>query len=291
MMVNHAVKASHQLRSMRAVLGFTIIELMVSLTIGLIILAGMTALFAGPIARTGTSNAAQQIENGSYAISALAEDLRHAGYYGGAYLIQAAPPAALPDPCMTNNAAALTAALAFPVQGYDAPGAAPVGCIPAADFVPGTDVIVVRRASTTVTALASLDASDMYIQNNNDWTSASNPTVGLGLAANFPLLKKDGLSPADVRKYYVRIYYIGACNLYAPGASTCTPAADGGVPIPTLKMLELGLDPGGAHCQCSTSRWLKEWRICRSTMASTRMATAWPTRSSPARRLSLTGPM
>ena len=231
---------------MRAVLGFTIIELMVSLTIGLIILAGMTALFAtASRSHRELSNAAQEIENGSYAISALAEDLRHAGYYGGAYLIQAAPPAALPDPCMTNNAAALTAALAFPVQGYDAPGAAPVGCIPAADFVPGTDVIVVRRASTTVTTLASLDASDMYIQNNNDWTSASNPTVGLGLAANFPLLKKDGLSPADVRKYYVRIYYIGACNLYAPGASTCTPAADGGVPVPTLKMLELGLDSGG----------------------------------------------
>ena len=61
----------------------------------------------------------------------------------------------------------------------------------------------------------------------------------------FPLLKKDGVTPADVRKYYVRIYYVSACTLHAPGSGACTPTADGGAPVPTLKMLELGLDPAG----------------------------------------------
>jgi type IV pilus assembly protein PilW len=230
----------------RAVLGFTIVELMVSLTIGLVILAGMTALFAGASrSHRELSNAGQQMESGTYAIAALAEDLRHAGYYGGAYSIHGLAPAVLPDPCVTSNTALLTTALALPVQGYDAPASTPVACIPATDFVPGTDVIVVRRASTTTTALASLDANDVYIQSNNDWTSASNPIIGLGVAGNFPLLKKDGVTPADIRKFYVHIYYVSRCNLYAPGTFACTQAADGGSPVPTLKMLELGLDPAG----------------------------------------------
>ena len=224
--------------------GASLIELMVSITIGLILLAAMTTLFGSATrSHRELSNSAQQNENGAYAIGVLAEDLRHAGYYGGAYTIQPALPATLPDPCVTNTAALLSAGLTFPIQGYAAPGAAPVSCIPAADFVPGTDVVVIRRASTTVTPLASLDATDVYLQNNNDWTNTSNPTVNLGLTANFPLLNKDGLTRADVRKYYVRIYYLSACSVYEAAATSCTPGADGGSPVPTLKMLELGLDP------------------------------------------------
>ena len=51
---------------------------------------------------------------------------------------------------------------------------------------------------------------------------------------------------ADIRKLHVHIYFVAPCSHFAAGQTTCTAAADGGNPIPTLKRLELGLDGGGA---------------------------------------------
>src|SRR5689334_7128854 len=226
--------------------GYSVVEFMVAMAIGVVVIAALAALYAG-ITRSNVAlaNASQQLQNGSYGVRFIAEDLRHAGYYGGAFSALPAP-LVLPDPCQTSDVAALRAALVFPVQGYDAPAASPLACIPASDFVPGTDVLVVRRASTVASTLVGLNAQDIYIQNNNDWTSANNPTLNLGLAANFPLLNRDGATPADVYKYYVRIYYVSPCHLFAAGASACSAAADAGRPVPTLKMLELSAGSGGA---------------------------------------------
>jgi len=225
---------------------FSLIELMVAITVGLVVVAVVVALY-GSMTRSNAAltNASQELQNGSYGIKFLADDLRHAGYYGGAY--SPGPAAvALPDPCETTNIAALRAAMVLPVQGYDASAASPIACMPASDFVPGTDVLVVRRASTVATTLGSLSAQDVYIQNNSDWTDANNPTLNLGVAGNFALLQRDGATPADINKYYVRVYYVSPCHVYAAGATSCTPSADGGRPIPTLKMLELSAGSGGA---------------------------------------------
>lgn len=232
--------------------GFTIVEFMVAIAVGLVVLGAVIALY-GNMARSNAAitNASQELQNGSYAMQVLADDLRHAGYYGGAFTASTTVLAALPDPCVTSDLAALRAALIVPVQGYDAPGSAPVSCVSGSDFVPGTDVLVVRRASTVPTALASLNANDLYLQNNSDWTDANNPLLALGVASNFTLLQKDGVTPADVRKYYVHIYYVSPCHLFAAGATTCTSAADGGRPVPTLKMLELSAGGGGSATMTS----------------------------------------
>ena len=42
----------------------------------------------------------------------------------------------------------------------------------------------------------------------------------------------------------LHIYYVSPCNLYAAGATTCTAAADGGRPVPTLKRLEITSSAG-----------------------------------------------
>lgn len=63
--------------------GYTLIELMIALTVGLIILAGVSLLFLSMMrSREELEKSNRQIENGRYAMDALAEDLRHAGYYG-----------------------------------------------------------------------------------------------------------------------------------------------------------------------------------------------------------------
>src|SRR5215207_6430941 len=136
-----------------AMRGFSLVEFMVAIAVGLIVLAVVVALYSNMTrSSVALTNASQQLQNGSYAIRFLADDVHHAGYYGGAYTAAPGILAALPDPCETSDVILLRAALALSVQGYDAAAAAPISCIPAADFVAGTDVLVVRRASTVATA-------------------------------------------------------------------------------------------------------------------------------------------
>ena len=105
--------------------GFSLVELMIAMTIGLVISAALATLFG----QLSTANreqfkASMQIENGRYTTDLLASELRHAGFYGEFAML---PPAAatLPDPCTVpaeGNVNSTTAdhPLAFYVQGYPA---------------------------------------------------------------------------------------------------------------------------------------------------------------------------
>ena len=82
--------------------GFSLIELMVALTIGLLLLVGLTVLFANTnYTNRELQKVSQQIENGRYAIDTITQDLRLAGFYGHIdSLASIAPPATTPpDPC------------------------------------------------------------------------------------------------------------------------------------------------------------------------------------------------
>jgi type IV pilus assembly protein PilW len=213
--------------------GLTMIELMVALTLGLMILAGTTSIF---VRNSRTSDeikrANQQIENGRYASALLASDLKNAGYLAEFDPTPLATPAA-PDPCATDTAS-LKAALAMPVQGYNNGGATP-SCI--SDYKSGTDIIVVRRASTCALGDAGCDAvlsGAVYIQASGCNSAAE---LGSGSAANYFAMdttltnltrkKVDCVTASPVHQYRVHIYYIA--NNYKSG--------DG---IPTLKRAELG---------------------------------------------------
>ena len=106
-----------------------------------------------------TERVSRQIENGRYASALLAEEIRHAGFYGEVGNVVNLPPTsaialpgALPDPCDTAIAN-VKAALPLPIQGVDAPRRRAVDCLP--DYLAGTDVLVVRRAQTTTTDAAA----------------------------------------------------------------------------------------------------------------------------------------
>jgi type IV pilus assembly protein PilW len=79
-------------------------------------------------------------------------------------------------------------------------------------------------------------------------TTASEYKLDVGSnLANFTLTKPSANTTTAVdvalRRYVVRIYFVAVCNVPASG-TTCTGASDdNGFPIPTLKMLELGVDP------------------------------------------------
>jgi type IV pilus assembly protein PilW len=236
--------------------GFTLAELMVGMTIGLIVLSGVTSAYvASSKAGRDSQSSSEQVENGRQALEFIAYDLRHAGYFGQLTSFPAAG-GALPDPCETADLAAMYQAMAFPVQAYDAPAATPLTCLDAADHVAGTDILVVRRAASE--SLAAADTPEegaIYLQANpvaaELQVGASASAIGTankadGTAAT--IFNRDGVTAAPINRYLVHIYFIAPCAMPDGGGANCTGAADdGGNPIPTLKRLELSAAGGVAQ--------------------------------------------
>lgn len=238
--------------------GFTLIELMVALTIGLFILLVLTYVFAN----TSQSNreidrAQEQIENGRYALQILTDDLRLAGYYGYLSTLPTAS-ATAPDPCDASSTTTLYNALAYPVQGYRAPDLNSVpsltgttcdtGLLPASNLQPGSDVLVIRRASTAVSTGAPTDGA-AYLQANVATgavyfgsSGANLPTTNAAGQSN-TIFNKDGTTPADTRQLIEHIYFVAPCRQGSGTGGVCQAGDDS---IPTLKRLDLSAANGVA---------------------------------------------
>lgn len=255
----------------RAERGFSLVEMMIAMTIGLMITAGLVTIFAN------TSNSqqelrrtAQQIENGRYAMDVLTQDFQVAGFFGSFRKIVA--PTTAPDPCsLTVGAVAgdIKDGINLPVQAYNAPSLAaiptlPASCaayLPASNLSPGSDVVVIRRADTTRLSVGTVTpAGQVYSQANPSMID-----IHLGGGTTTCTSRADGsaatvtrrlqypnatdmcngtASPAGyLRQLHVHIYFVAPCNNPSSG-TLCDANADGGSPIPTLKRLELTASGG-----------------------------------------------
>ncbi len=174
--------------------GFSLIELMISVAISLIILAGLSAMLVN-VSNTNNemAKANMQIENGRFAIQSLEADLVHAGFWGEfipqfddmnwAY-IPTDTPSAVPDPCLAHSAANWTTAyinnlVGIGVQSLDS---APGGCT-LANKRDNTDVLVVRHAGNCVAGATGCDAvlsGKMYFQSS----LCSAATYGVAVAGD-----------------------------------------------------------------------------------------------------------
>jgi type IV pilus assembly protein PilW len=243
--------------------GLSLVELMISMTIGLVLLAGLVTVFStSSRSQTELQRSAQQIESGRYAMFMITQDLHHAGYYGQYYSYPVGT--AMPDPCATGDETTLTNAMSFPVQVYPAadlssiPVMAGANCstwINTTNVQPGSDILVIRRAETSVLAVGATAASaEVYLQANvaaaeiqfGNGAAITSTSKASGAAAT--VKKKDGLTAAEIAKYHVHIYFVARCSLPSGGGTLCTGAADdGGRPIPTLKRLELVATAGSRN--------------------------------------------
>ena len=232
-------------RNARRQSGLTIIELMVSITISLFLVAGLVTLIASQSgARAEIDKSGRMIENGRYALQTIASDVQMAGYWGELSKMPAAP-TALPDPCSATVAGVQNLQEAFPlhIQGYNSLTTLPANlaaCV--SNFLPGTDVLVIRHAEPEEILPSAGVAGQTYIQTG--LTSAGltfEYRMATGASTAFTLLKKDLTTPASLRKVLVHIYYISQCS--EPIAGSCT-GADGGTPLPTLKRVELTVVSG-----------------------------------------------
>jgi type IV pilus assembly protein PilW len=239
--------------------GFTLVELMVSLVLALLILAGLITMFANTsAARSEIDKASRQIENGRYALQVLSDEVRHAGYFGPLAVAPApgiapvSPTATLTwpnDPCLTTTQAAIDG-MVVPVQGYA--GAAtdptPTTCLPG--YKPNTAVLVVRRADTA-TPPPSFQSTEFNIQVSGcdgdvqpfivavAANAASAASLFTAHAKDTPTSSCTPVSSAPsapVTPLFIRIYYIASCS----NQNNCS----GGDGVPTLKRLDV--KPGGA---------------------------------------------
>jgi Tfp pilus assembly protein PilW len=132
--------------------GFSLIELMIAIALGMVIVGALLALFVNVTrANNEMTKMNRQIENGRFAIQVMQDDIIHGGYWGSytppfddltATTAPLGVPNALPDPCLAyaswtddyrNNL------IGIPVQGN-------VGSCVLGDRLANTDALVVRYA-------------------------------------------------------------------------------------------------------------------------------------------------
>jgi type IV pilus assembly protein PilW len=214
--------------------GFSLVELMIAVTVGLMVLAGLVATFvSNSTARSEIERTNQQVENGRYAMDVLSDELRLAGFWADFNIAQAglATPTTKPDPCATDLPT-LNSVLPLHIQGYY--NGATLTCL--GDVRPNTDILVVRRVSTCVSGSANCAtvAGAPYFQAS---LCSSATELGSSAASNYYRLdtnsanldrhKKDCTTLANTRQLITRIYFVANNDM----------AGDG---IPTLKRAELG---------------------------------------------------
>ena len=244
--------------------GFSLVEFMVAMTIGLFLIAGLVYLIAETSrSRAEIERSSRQVENGRYALDRIAEDLRHAGFYSEYFSVPSAGEAGFPAsltaaaPCAAAIAT-LPAGMPLAIQAYDGGATVPsdLTCISSADYQPGTDILVVRRASTSSfcptgapACTAGIPNADMVANQPYIQTTPVAYKLGDTLATftaaptlEHPSANNSATVFAPLRRYMVRIYFVAKCNVPSSGVASdpCDSAADGGSPITTLKMLELG---------------------------------------------------
>ena len=246
--------------------GFTLIELMIAVTLGLLVLAALTSFFVRTsYNRSELERNSQQIENGRFAIAALRDDMMLTGFYAD---LKLEPPSAwtwnAPAACVTsgnmgfvphNPTAIPLPEVPLPILIYPLGAGAPAGCTP--NILANTDVIVIRRFNTEPTPVGSVVATQTYVQISECSTDppATPYLIDTGAnAANFTLKNRTCGAQAAVWRYREQLYYIRDYSVNAgDGIPTLVRVElDGGVsaPVPLVEGIEnlrvdLGVDNDG----------------------------------------------
>ena len=197
--------------------GFTLIEMLISITIGLGILAGLVGVLSTNSSNSKANDRTSELmTNGRYALNSMKQELREAGFRAYTWAEPSAPSAATYVAPTTGCAgvepgASVGAFVANIRQGvWGANDANPfsANCILAANFGAGNDVLVIRRLAVVPTAAPV--ANTVYFRSSFDrgqvFRGATAPTFSAGAAplATFPL---------QVFVYFIRPWTVSATEV------------------------------------------------------------------------------
>ena len=203
--------------------GFTLLELMISLGLGIAI-----SWVVLDIALTGVRNnqdvitSGEVTENGRYLSNFLEYELNHAGFYGQSQTIN---PTGSPARDMCAGATLSTNDLLYPIDGRNDVDGSPVCGIN--DILPGSDVLMIRRASTGAEIkLDKLEGAQHYVQSNMDQAVLGK------VSSDFTLQNMTESESAPILEFYEDIYYVDTSGHFkrrhlVSGSYVTEPLAEG----------------------------------------------------------------
>ncbi|MEN9544000.1 MAG: type pilus assembly protein PilW [Pseudomonadota bacterium] len=208
-------------RRVRAQAGLSLVELMVAVTIGLLIVAALTALFVkSSSARREIERSAEMQESGRYALQFLRNEIAHAGFYGPLV----GPTGSTDLPCSTTVSEWSDSLLLHVSASNDDDITTRFACIAGTGATArkaGTDAIFVQRAATCSVGESGCDpqvAGTAYLQVSGCGNEYSTQPFVAAVApsatasAPFALHKKDCTTQAPLRRFVRRIFFVANDN-------------------------------------------------------------------------------
>jgi type IV pilus assembly protein PilW len=225
--------------------GITLVEMMVAMVVGLILLVGIVQLFISNKQAYRLQEATNVLnESGRYVLNQMHYDLRMADHWGGAErdtLEIMSGIDTIAGDC-DGPAAALDTSGIF---GIDGDAASPLDCIPDSDYVPESDIVIIRYAEPVRRASGALDDNRVYVR------SAMGRRAVVFQGAHIATLPGD-IAPADPEALHVEdetpdvanfemrtvIYFLRPCASQDLGTANVCDAADDNLPTLTRLTLE-----------------------------------------------------
>lgn len=153
--------------------GFTLVEMMVAITIGVAMIAGLMTVLANTGTSTKTNDrTAELLTNGRYALNSLRRELRQAGYRGYTWADPSLPTTALgalTNECLESGATAsqFISNMRQGIWGANNSNPFSANCIPDSDYATtggGDDVLVIRSVADIPTT--TLTANTVYFRSS-----------------------------------------------------------------------------------------------------------------------------
>ncbi len=156
--------------------GLSLVELLVSLLLGLLLAAGMVSAYLGAKRNAYFEDQqARMQENGRYAMRLLVRELEMAGFFGGVPDLGPVPPVPVGTDCSASDWALDGREPLELVNDY-APPAAPetlhrtaLTCIEPTEITPGTDLIAVKRTAAQASLYHGVPAAALTPADTQRW--------------------------------------------------------------------------------------------------------------------------
>lgn len=197
-------------------MGFSLIELMIAMVLGLILLGAVVTLFSQTRTSFSQNEKMARIqEDGRFALETLSRDLSMAGFLADLLTpsaVETEAGAGLGEDCGPVGASDWVLSQRDPITGThtglvqtDNAGSAAASaaheCLAAAEIHPGGDVVSIKRLRGGVIAPAALEAGKRYLRTNG--------TVGLMYQAPYPAAPSMTVPPpSEDWEYAPTIYFL-----------------------------------------------------------------------------------
>jgi len=222
--------------------GFTLVELMIAMVLGVLLAGGVLSLFVSGVQSFRLDeNVARMQDEARFAISELSRDLRMAGYLAEPLIPAAITPVgglAAGVDCgngqanwilsLTDAVTGETNTLTSVDNATGAAANAAYSCINAGEIVGDTDVVGIKRLAGDAVPVASLQANTIYVRSNGSQGVFYQAPLGIP----FPL-------PLNDWEYRPQIYYI----------RNFTNVGGDGIPSLCRKVMTFGA-PTGMTTEC-----------------------------------------